>query len=63
MAKVRRETSKTKQSRGKNELFPGAARKDLICTTALRPQSNKGRNDSPAAAESRLEFLITQKYQ
>ena len=56
---MRRETSKTKQPRGKNELFPGANRKDLICNSALRPQSNKGRNDSPAAAGSRSELAIT----
>jgi hypothetical protein len=53
LVKVRRETGKTKLSQHKNELFPGANKKDLISTSALRPPSNKGRTDSPAAGGSR----------
>ena len=53
MVKVRREATKTKLNKNKNELFPGAKQKDMISTSALRPPSNKERTDSPAAAGSR----------
>jgi len=53
LVKAKREATKTKMNKNKNELFPGAKQKDMISTSALRPPSNKDRTGSPAAAGSR----------
>merc|ERR1712079_989530 len=49
LTRVRREANnKAKTNVKKNELFPGADKKDLISNADLRPKQNPSRTESPA---------------